>query len=49
MESDITDGDNDGELDEHFCIKCKKTLLGLENYIQHRKRKCSDLDQVGLQ
>ncbi|XP_056634937.1 zinc finger protein 585B [Diorhabda sublineata] len=29
------------EEDTHFCIKCHITILGLENYINHRKAGCS--------
>lgn len=31
------------ELDEdtHLCIKCSLTIVGLENYVQHRKTSCS--------
>ncbi|KAI8117651.1 Zinc finger protein 407 [Lucilia cuprina] len=32
----------DHDLDDtHLCIKCSRTIVGLENYIQHRKQKCS--------
>ena len=43
MEIDFTMDYND---DEHFCLKCKSTISGLDNYVQHRKRKCQDL--VGI-
>ena len=33
--------ENDENEDEHFCIKCKMTIKGLENYIFHRKNECS--------
>jgi len=39
MEIDFTMIDND---DEHFCLKCKSTISGLDNYVLHRKRKCQD-------
>jgi len=42
MESDFAIVDNDDDLDEHFCLKCKTTIQGLENYVDHRKRKCED-------
>lgn len=31
------------ELDEdtHLCIKCSSTIVGLENYVRHRKTSCS--------
>ena len=42
MESDFAIV-NDDDLDEHFCLKCKTTIQGLENYVDHRKRKCEDM------
>ncbi|XP_055390394.1 zinc finger protein 729-like [Condylostylus longicornis] len=27
--------------DTHLCIKCSTTIVGLENYIQHRKNQCT--------
>lgn len=32
------------ELDEdaHFCIKCQTTIVGLDNYVLHRKSNCMD-------
>ncbi|XP_060528624.1 zinc finger protein 729-like [Cylas formicarius] len=27
--------------DTHFCLKCESTILGLDNYISHRKSGCS--------
>lgn len=27
--------------DEHLCIKCSLTIVGLENYVRHRKTSCS--------
>uniref|UniRef100_A0A1I8MFU0 C2H2-type domain-containing protein n=1 Tax=Musca domestica TaxID=7370 RepID=A0A1I8MFU0_MUSDO len=27
--------------DTHLCIKCSQTIIGLENYIQHRKQNCN--------
>uniref|UniRef100_A0A1A9ZD37 C2H2-type domain-containing protein n=1 Tax=Glossina pallidipes TaxID=7398 RepID=A0A1A9ZD37_GLOPL len=33
--------DDPGDLeDAHLCIKCRQTIVGLENYIQHRKENC---------
>uniref|UniRef100_A0A1A9WXA3 C2H2-type domain-containing protein n=1 Tax=Glossina brevipalpis TaxID=37001 RepID=A0A1A9WXA3_9MUSC len=33
--------DDPGDLeDTHLCIKCRQTIVGLENYIQHRKQNC---------
>ncbi|CAG9834172.1 unnamed protein product [Diabrotica balteata] len=31
----------DYEEDAHFCIKCHVTIIGLDNYINHRKAGCS--------
>ncbi|KAM7353173.1 uncharacterized protein ACRADG_005375 [Cochliomyia hominivorax] len=32
----------DQDLDDtHLCIKCSRTIVGLDNYIQHRKQNCS--------
>ena len=33
-------GDNDEEDDNHFCMRCKRIISGISNYIQHRKQKC---------
>lgn len=27
--------------DTHLCIKCSRTIVGLENYVRHRKSQCS--------
>lgn len=27
--------------DTHLCIKCSRTVVGLENYVRHRKSQCS--------
>lgn len=31
----------DLEDDTHLCIKCSQTIVGLENYVRHRKSQCS--------
>lgn len=31
----------DYEDDAHFCLKCHTTIIGLENYVNHRKTGCS--------
>lgn len=31
----------DLEEDTHLCIKCSVTIVGLENYVRHRKSNCS--------
>lgn len=31
----------DLEEDTHLCIKCSLTIVGLENYVRHRKSNCS--------
>ena len=33
--------DNAEDDDEHFCIKCKHTIKGLEQYILHRRSECT--------
>lgn len=30
----------DYEDDTHYCIKCHATIIGLDNYVSHRKSKC---------
>ena len=40
-------GDEDDDDDEHFCMKCKTIIKGIENYIEHRKVKCSSNTKVG--
>ncbi|KAK9879849.1 hypothetical protein WA026_008353 [Henosepilachna vigintioctopunctata] len=30
----------DFEDDTHFCLKCHSTIIGLENYVNHRKNNC---------
>lgn len=30
----------DEDEDTHFCLRCKGTIQGLENYIHHRRQKC---------
>lgn len=32
--------DDDDDADDHFCLKCKAVVRGLENYVQHRKLGC---------
>lgn len=40
---------NDYEDDTHYCLKCHKTILGLDNYVNHRKSKCGkNLENVEL-
>lgn len=31
---------DDFDDDTHYCLKCHLTIIGLDNYIQHRKTKC---------
>jgi hypothetical protein len=35
--------ENTEDDDEHFCIKCKTTITGLETYIYHRKNGCNKM------
>lgn len=40
----------DYEDDTHFCLKCHSTLIGLDNYVTHRKTRCGkDVNQVDTQ
>ncbi|KAI8434662.1 hypothetical protein MSG28_003195 [Choristoneura fumiferana] len=32
---------DDDEDDSHLCIKCNATIIGLENYVKHRKERCA--------
>ena len=32
--------EDDEDADDHFCLKCKVVVRGLENYVQHRKLGC---------
>ena len=32
--------EDDEDADDHFCLKCKAVVRGLENYVQHRKLGC---------
>lgn len=36
----------DLEDDTHLCIKCSQTIVGLENYVQHRKNNCNKSSTV---
>lgn len=31
----------DEEEDSHLCIRCNQTIIGLQNYVNHRQRNCS--------
>ncbi|KAK4875516.1 hypothetical protein RN001_011938 [Aquatica leii] len=31
---------SDFEDDTHYCLKCHSTIIGLDNYVNHRKSKC---------
>lgn len=31
---------DDYEEDTHYCLKCHVTIIGLDNYVQHRKSNC---------
>ena len=48
MTSDVCDdGVEEEEDDEHFCMKCKTIVRGIENYVEHRKVRCSRNTKVG--
>lgn len=33
----------DDDDDNHLCIKCNSTIIGLDNYVNHRKQRCGKL------
>lgn len=33
----------DDDEDNHLCIKCNATIIGLDNYIKHRKERCGKI------
>ncbi|CAB3221287.1 unnamed protein product [Arctia plantaginis] len=33
----------DDDDDSHLCIKCNATIVGLDNYVKHRKQRCGKL------
>lgn len=33
------------EEDSHLCIRCNQTIIGLQNYVNHRQRNCSSTSQ----
>ncbi|XP_075992880.1 uncharacterized protein LOC142987826 [Anticarsia gemmatalis] len=33
----------DDDDDSHLCIKCNSTIVGLDNYVKHRKQRCGKL------
>ncbi|XP_022819855.1 zinc finger protein 433 [Spodoptera litura] len=33
----------DDDDDSHLCIKCNTTIVGLDNYVKHRKQRCGKL------
>ena len=35
--------ENTEDDDQHFCIKCKTTISGIEAYISHRRKQCNKL------
>ncbi|KAL1140528.1 hypothetical protein AAG570_000458 [Ranatra chinensis] len=37
---------SDDDEDTHFCLKCRTTILGLENYVVHRKSKSHNEDTL---
>ena len=37
--------ENTEDNDEHFCIKCKSTLIGLQAYIAHRRAGCDKVQE----
>ncbi|CAG4913539.1 unnamed protein product [Colias eurytheme] len=37
---------HDDDDDNHLCIKCNETIIGLDNYVKHRKERCGKLKSV---
>lgn len=42
---DATESNFDDD-DTHICLKCQMTIIGLDNYILHRRSKCTALNLV---
>lgn len=42
-------GEFDDDDDAHYCLKCHVTVIGLENYVTHRKAGCSKTAQTPTQ
>ncbi|XP_031351620.1 zinc finger protein 624 [Photinus pyralis] len=41
---------SDYEDDTHYCLKCHCTIIGLDNYVSHRKSKCGkDIEKISQQ
>ena len=40
MADNSTDEPDDD--DNHYCIKCKSVIAGIDNYVNHRKQKCNE-------
>ena len=43
MENELNYDDDD---DQHYCLRCKATINGLDNYVKHRKLKCREKQEV---
>ncbi|RVE51559.1 hypothetical protein evm_003829 [Chilo suppressalis] len=39
----LRDDDDD---DSHLCIKCNTTIVGLDNYVKHRKQRCGKISKT---
>lgn len=37
---------DDDDDDSHLCIKCNATIVGLDNYVKHRKERCRKLPKA---
>lgn len=48
MMSIVTERDNENDVDDdsHLCVKCKNIIIGIDNYVLHRKSKCGSIRNV---
>ena len=48
MKEIVTESDNkdDDDDDSHLCMKCKNIVIGIDNYVLHRKSKCGSVRNV---
>ena len=48
MKEIVTESDNkdDKDDDSHLCMKCKNIIIGIDNYVLHRKSKCGTIRNV---
>ena len=48
MKSIVTERDNQDDVDDdsHLCVKCKNIIIGIDNYVLHRKSKCCSIRDI---